>query len=198
MPTIDMTRTSIPVPPIGPSHWLLTLALALLLSGAGRAGPAETPQHLLFIGNSLIYTGILPAVLDALAAANGHALQSEMLVKAGATLMQRVQDGSAAEVLSRQHYDYVFLQARGGDVICQADTTRCQAAGPAALVLAKLAREHGARPILLGTYQPRRDASESLLHAETAVPKKAAAPQVAVTPYFIAGRAHSTQLFWLL
>jgi len=172
------------------------LLVALLLFGSGSAFAAGTPLHVLFIGNSLIYTGNLPAVLDALAAANGHPLQSQMLVKAGATLIDRVQDGSAAEVMSRQKFDYVFLQERGGDVICHSDPIPCKDSETATLALAALAREHGAKPVMLGTYQPRREASDHLLQAETALAKKAAIPLVAVTPYFVAGRNHSPQLEW--
>jgi len=63
---------------------------------------------LLFVGNSLTYVGNLPAVLDALAAANGRTIASDMLVSGGATLSERVADGSAgsARVATDATYRY--------------------------------------------------------------------------------------------
>lgn len=77
------------------SCWMLLVAMSLL---AACSGPREEVQlqRLLFVGNSLTYVGNLPAVYSALAIDNGHAVASDMIVRGGATLSQRVDDGSVA------------------------------------------------------------------------------------------------------
>ena len=92
------------------------LLLVLLWAGAAFAA-GESATRFLFVGNSLSYVGNLPAVFDALCRANGHAVHSEMLVEGGATLADRVQDASGAAHLVADHYDYLVLQERGGDLI---------------------------------------------------------------------------------
>lgn len=76
-------------------RWMLLLSL--LVAGmqvpAGATQPAA-PQRVLFVGNSLTYVGNLPATFAALANANDQRVHSAMIVQGGATLEQRVADGS--------------------------------------------------------------------------------------------------------
>jgi hypothetical protein len=136
---------------------------------------------LLFVGNSLTYVGNLPAVLDALAASNKKPLQSDMIVKGGATLTERVTDGSMERALAAKRYDYVVLQERGGDTICAFGSTSCKDADASLGVLARLAVAHGAKPILLGTYQAVPQVSMELVGAESAASSRLSIAYVPVS-----------------
>lgn len=82
-------------------RWMLLLSL--LVAGmqvpAGATQPAA-PQRVLFVGNSLTYVGNLPATFAALANANDQRVHSAMIVQGGATLEQRVADGSVRQALA--------------------------------------------------------------------------------------------------
>ncbi|HEV2607796.1 MAG TPA: hypothetical protein VGT79_07430, partial [Xanthomonadaceae bacterium] len=99
------------------------------------------------MGNSLTYVGNLPAVLGALAAANGRSLQADMIVKGGATLTERLGDGSVTRVLARRHYDFVVLQERGGDFLCGFEPTKCRDAKASTTALVRIARNASAEPL---------------------------------------------------
>lgn len=169
---------------------LAVLLIALFACGLGAArGAGDKPLQVLFIGNSLTYVNNLPAVEAALAAGNGHAMQTAMLVKGGATLTEWLASGAVPRALTAQHYDYVVLQERGNDFACGFGPQACKDARHALQALAKLVRQHGAQPILMGTYQVSHDASEALVAAES---KAAAADHVAyldVSRPLNAGRA---------
>ena len=72
---------------------LVAMFLAISCAAPERASP---PDRVLFVGNSLTYVGNVPAVFSALAEANGTPMPSDMIVKGGATLSERVADGSVA------------------------------------------------------------------------------------------------------
>ena len=80
---------------------LLVLMLVLTAPADSWARERIDPPalRLLFVGNSLVYVGNLPAVFDALARRNGRSVQSDMLVKGGATLSDRLEDGSVESAL---------------------------------------------------------------------------------------------------
>lgn len=171
-----------------------TLALAACTSTSST----PDPTRVLFVGNSLVYTSNLPAALDALGDANGHPIHSEMLVKGGATLSHRVEDGSVNAVLEKGRYDYVVLQERGGDLVCF-DTQSCESARgsmEALQSLAATAREHGATPLFLGTYQDLPAASEALLEGEARAAAAASAPVVPVSALYAQGVASHPDLPW--
>ncbi len=182
---------------------------ALILGGALALAPAAcsnlstptptpTPTRILFVGNSLIYTSNLPAVLDALGDANGQAIHSEMLAKGGATLRHRVEDGSVGAVLENGQYDYVVLQERGGDLVCR-DIKSCETAsisGEALQSLAATAREHGATPLFLGTYQRLPSASVALLAGEAQAAAAASAPFIPVSELYARAVAAHPDLQW--
>jgi len=171
--------------------WFAAIVLLLV---AGTAAAATT--RLLFVGNSLTYVGNLPAVVDALAAANGTTTSSDMLVGAGATLSERVADGSVERALAAQHYDYVILQERGGNLIGAAGDASLHETNAAHEALAQLARRNGAEPILLGTYQGLPQASRALVAAESAQAKRLSMPHVAVSQRLQGGLSSVPDAEW--
>jgi hypothetical protein len=171
---------------------------ALVLFACGcAAAPGASPKavRVLFVGNSLTYVGNLPAVLEAQARADGRDLSTQMLVQGGATLGDRVRDGSVASLLQREHFDYVVLQERGGDVLCF-QPGACEASGRAHVALGDLARVHGAVPIVLGTYQSLPGASRALVDAERALATKIHARFVPVSETFRCARTAAPALDW--
>lgn len=168
-------------------HRLPVLALALLitlLAGCGR----QATTHMLFVGNSLTYVGNLPAVLDAMAKANGHTLQTDMIVKGGATLTDRVDDGSVKWALAQRHYDIVVLQERGFDFACGFGPTVCSNARASLEKLATLIRMNHATPLLLGTYQGNPEASATIVQAESDAAHANSLPYVAISGQLLQGR----------
>ncbi|MBD8900459.1 SGNH/GDSL hydrolase family protein [Rhodanobacter sp. DHG33] len=151
--------------------------LVTLLAGCGR----QATTHVLFVGNSLTYVGNLPAVLGAMAKANGHMLQTDMIVKGGATLTDRVNDGSVKRALAQRHYDIVVLQERGFDFACGFGPAVCSNARASLEKLAQLTRTNHATPLLLGTYQDNPEASDTIVQTESAAAHTNALPYVAVS-----------------
>ena len=161
-------------------HWIAFLLL-LALSICPRAMAQEPPQRVLFVGNSLTYYGNLPATFAAMAEANGHPLQAAMLVEAGATLQQRVADGSALQALATYQPDVVVLQERGGDLMGWPDEQAGEQSRQAIRTLAQAGRDAGARVLLLGTYQSNPQASAVLVEQEGDAAKDAGIAYVEVS-----------------
>lgn len=154
------------------------------------------PHRVLFVGNSLVYTGNLPAVLEALASKDGHPLEADMIATGGATLSDRVADGSVAGALATGQYRTLVLQERGGDYLCAFGPESCVQARAALASLARLARENGAIPVLLGTYQGDPASSEALAAAEAEAASLAGLAFVPVAPHLQAGLAAHANLAW--
>lgn len=176
----------------------LLLVVSTVLAACAGQPQSQAPLRVLFVGNSLVYTGNLPAVLDALGEANGRSIESEMLVQGGATLQQRVEDGVLDVVLDNGNYDYVVLQERGGDLVCR-DTASCETARVSTEALQTLTaavRAHGAKPLSLGTYQGLPAASEALLIGEASAAAAASVPVIAVSALYGQGVASHPQLQW--
>ena len=161
--------------------YCLFLALAVAWSPGNAAHVAGHHHSVLFVGNSLTYVGNTPAVFNALATANGFTVSSDMLVKGGATLAQRVSDGSVARALASKRYTAVVLQERGGDLMCSFGPSSCVDSRKAIQALASLAKKAGAKAYLLGTYQGNPRASESLVAAESAAAAEAGIPYLEVS-----------------
>ena len=143
------------------------LAALLLLAACATNQTHPGPLRVLFIGNSLTYVANLPAVFDALASQNAHPTRSEMLVKGGATLSQRLADGSAERALKDGAYDLVVLQERGGDIIGGFRPDSRKQADNALRELTALALRFHVRPVLLGTYQKVPRFSRAIVDAES-------------------------------
>jgi hypothetical protein len=147
-----------------------------------------TPLRVLFVGNSLTYVGNLPAVLESLASGNGKPLKAHMIVKGGATLTQWLDSDAVQNALRVGHYDYVVLQERGNDFACGFGPQVCRDSRKALHALAKIVRDRGAKPILMGTYQIGHDASESIVAAESKAARADGVPYVAVSGRLNLGR----------
>ena len=174
-----------------------TIFITVLLCACAQIRPTRTPTKILFVGNSLIYVGNLPSVFDALAASNGEVVLSDMIVKGGATLSDRVADGSVDRALSEKRYDYVVLQERGGDVLCAFGPKSCENAKTSLGLLARIARKHGARPVSLGTYQMLPQASTGTVVAEAAIASRLSIPYISVSDRFQMALAYAPAADWL-
>lgn len=155
------------------------------------------PQFVLFVGNSLTYVGNTPAVFDAMAHANGNLVSSDMIVRGGATLAQRVADGSVARALDSKNYSAVVLQERGGELMCSFGPGSCTDSRKAIQALALLARDTGAEAYLLGTYQGNLQASELLVEAESAAAAEAGIQYLEVSRKLQLLRTARPTLGWL-
>jgi len=176
---------------------LIIIAVASLCAGCVSVPETKSPVRLLFVGNSLTYVGNLPAVLDALAASNRKPVQSDMIVKGGTTLTERVSDGSVMRALAEKHYDYVVLQERGGDMVCAFGPTSCTDAEASLGALARLVAQHGSRAILLGTYQSLPQASTELIKAESTAASRASIAYIPVSDRFQTAMASASSAEWL-
>ncbi len=85
---------------------IAALGFALLLAG-GAAG--EPPSRVLFIGNSLTYWNDLPLLVEAMAAAKGLSLSSEMVTRADASLEDHWGD-RIRWIMSTGGFRWVVLQ----------------------------------------------------------------------------------------
>jgi len=144
---------------------LSALVLCASCSTNGNGAPPEA-ERVLFVGNSLIYVGNMPAVFAALASANGHPVTSDMIVRGGATLSQRMADGTLAAALEGNRYAALVVQERGGDLLCAFTPESCAESREALQAIAGLAREHGVPVVLLGSYQSLPEVSRHLVEAE--------------------------------
>jgi hypothetical protein len=183
-----------------PISRILLLSTVLFCTSFAACSPVKKSHStlkVLFVGNSLTYVGNLPAVLDALAASNGKSIQSDMLVKGGATLTQRLTDGTVSLALSGKKYDYVVLQERGGDVTCAFGPKSCKDAESSLIVLAKTVVQNGATPIYLGTYQALPEASEALVNSESSMAARNSIAYVPVSNIFQSALHKSPESNWL-
>jgi hypothetical protein len=150
----------------------VVLLLVGLAAGLGYAAlsprmGASPGESVLFVGNSLTYVGNTPAIYSALAAANGKHAPSDMIVRGGARLAQRVADGSVANALASGRYRHLVIQERGGDLVGGFGTQAEEESRVAIQALGELGRKHGVQVHMLGSYQPA-SGSRHLVDAESA------------------------------
>jgi hypothetical protein len=174
----------------------LALALLLLPFSSARAKLENEVVRVLFVGNSLTYVGNLPAVFDALSQANGRHSSSDMIVAGGATLTDRVKDGAVTLALSANKYSFVVLQERGGDFTCGFGPDACKNARYALAALADVVRQHGATPLLLGTYQELAAASAEIVAAESKAAQAIGIDYVSVSERLRDARTALPHLQW--
>ena len=177
---------------------LVSLAPLLLLffASCGATNQPAKPERVLFVGNSLTYVGNVPAIYAALATANGRAATSDMIVSGGATLSQRVADGSVAKALSTRKYTALVLQERGGDLLCAFTPDTCVKSQQAINALAVLGRQHGVSVVLLGTYQTDPATSEKLIKDEASAAANAGIPYIEVSGKLQRLRITAPKLTW--
>jgi hypothetical protein len=180
-------------------RWILAwLLLAFVASCGTDYSPPEESTRVLFFGNSVTYVGNLPAVLSALCRASGAQCSTEMIAQGGATLTDRVADGSLERAIAKGHFPYLVLQERGGDIMgAQMNQSGAQQrAESAAATLVQAAREHKMQPVLLGTYQGFPEASAALVSAERALANGLDAAYVPIANYLECGRREDASLRW--
>ncbi|MBW8367505.1 MAG: hypothetical protein K0M70_06565 [Arenimonas sp.] len=175
---------------------LFALPLLLTLLSCGAIDQPRLYTKVLFVGNSLTYVGNVPAVYSALAQANGHDSPSDMIVRAGATLSQRVGDGSVARALEEGSYTHLVVQERGGDLMCSFGAGSCTQAREAVLALADVGRRNGAVVLLLGTYQSDPSASRQLIESESEAARNAGIPYIEVSGRLQRLRGTAPELSW--
>jgi len=176
-------------------RWIFLFAL--LFTFNARAGdPSHQPARALFVGNSLIYVGNLPATYAALSTANGHPLHSQMIVKGGALLHQRVADGSVRRALREHPPELLILQEQGGALLCLPDASACTKSQVAIAALAKTGSDAGTRVLLLGSYQSQPAASARLIAKEAAAAEQAGIPYVAISEALRTASAAASDLPW--
>ena len=176
-------------------RWISLLTLLFAFT-ACAAQPSAQPTKALFVGNSLIYVGNLPATYAALSTANGHPLQSQMIVKGGALLDQRVADGSVQRALAEHRPQLLILQEQGGALLCWPDEAACTKSQAAIRTLAKAGSNAGARVLLLGSYQAQPAASARLIAKEAAAAEQAGIPYVAISEALRSAAAAAPELQW--
>lgn len=178
-------------------RWWLAFLLSPLLLVAGIAhAAADKPVQVLFVGNSLTYVGNLPAVFSTLARANGRGVHADMLVKGGATLTRWLDSGAVRRALVARHYDYVVLQERGNDFACGFGPQVCKDSRHALRALSSAIRADHGRPILLGTYQLGREASQAIVAAESKAAHDNGLPYIAVSGRLNEGREQFPYVDW--
>ncbi len=178
---------------------ILTLLAPILLFACVACGVTNQdgkPERILFVGNSLTYVGNVPAVYAALATVNGHPVTSYMIVRGGATLSQRVEDGSVAKALAARTYTTLVLQERGGDLICAYTPDTCIKSQEAIKALAALGRKHGVAIVLLGTYQTDPISSRKLVEGEALAAAEARIPYIEVSEKLRHLRSAAPKLTW--
>ncbi|WP_269791325.1 hypothetical protein [Stenotrophomonas sp. Iso1] len=172
------------------------LCLILATLANALAAQAAQPEKALFVGNSLIYVGNLPATFAAMSEANGQPVHSQMIVRGGATLSQRVADGSVQQAFSTQRPAILVLQEQGGTLLCMPDKNACNQSQAAVTALSEMGRKNGARVFLLGSYQGHPRASVALVERESAAAKQADIPYVEISEALRSASTTAPDLQW--
>jgi len=139
---------------------LLLLLSSCALSGGPTptAAPEPTPTqqsdlatlHILFIGNSHMYTNDLPRMFARLAEAGGHPVKADMAAKAGYLLEEHVTDPDTSKKLDSAKWDIVVLQENSN--IPQVASKRDEQMYPAARTLNQRIESIGAQTIFFMTW----------------------------------------------
>lgn len=156
----------------------------------------DAPESVLFVGNSLTYYGNVPALYAALGTANGHPARSDMIVEGGATLTERVADGSVERALATGKYDALVIQERGGDLLCSFGPESCVESRAAIRKLARVADQQGVTVVMLGSYQPNPEVSLRLVEAESAAATESNVTYAEVSETLRQLTASAPQLAW--
>lgn len=90
----------------------LSASLALVSCGSSPTEPEPPPgaYRVLFVGNSLTYTNDLPAMVEAIAFANGDTFFTKTLAYPDWGLQDHWEDGSAPEEITSEEWDVVVMQ----------------------------------------------------------------------------------------
>lgn len=179
------------------AKWI-AVGLYLILATVANTPPAQAAQaeKALFVGNSLIYVGNLPATFAAMSEANGQPVQSQMIVQGGARLSERVADGSVQQALNANRPAILVLQEQGGALLCWPDKQACAQSQAALKALTQAARNSGVRVFMLGSYQSHPRASAELIKQEAAAAAQAGIPYVEISEALRSASAAAPELQW--
>lgn len=129
---------------------LLGLLLALAFTSCSSLGPdGAGAARILFVGNSLTYTHDLPAVVEALARADGRRIETETVAGPNLSLEDHWALGGAAEQLAGGTWDVVVLQ-QGPSTLAESREHLIEWVG----AFADLAREAGTEPAVYMVWPP--------------------------------------------
>lgn len=138
---------------------LLVCACALPAQSQPSA-TAGREYRVLLVGNSLTYTNNLPALLRAVGDSQGTPIATETYAAPGGTLIERWNDGHAAEALRSRAFDAVVLQEQGGHLAACMASAQEQRKAPCAASLrayaeaSRLAGEKGAKVLVFASWGP--------------------------------------------
>lgn len=135
--------------------WPALIAL-LVFAVSCSSGPAD--HRVLFIGNSLTHGNDLPAMVEAIAQANGSSIEWEMIAPGGATLADHNTDNATLGELLTGGYDVVVVQEQS-QIPAVAQWT-ASLMWPNAIGLAGAAHQGGARVVWFQTWGRREGAPE--------------------------------------
>lgn len=185
-------------------HVLLTTCVLVLLTSCANINTDKRIRHVLFVGNSVIYTNNLPVVFGSIAKMqpNAPSYEIDMFVRGGATLTELGQDYRLLQLLISNRYDFVVFQERGGDVLCVLSpedraSPGCQTLIKSHVDLANLAREYDASVLYLGTYQFVPGASKAIVHAEHSLASQMSAQYVEISEHLRVLRELEPEFPWL-
>ena len=141
------------------------LALALIAGCAIGTAPARSlaaglnaqkPTHVLFIGNSLTYYNLMPALFGQIAKSRGIDTQARMWVRGGATLKWHWTGGDLEHKLASEKFDVVVIQPQSSEIIAAPDETRQYAS-----LIADAARANGAQVVLYAPWPAKAALAQS-------------------------------------
>lgn len=106
---------------------ILSLVLAISLLGCApkvdEKAPSEGALEVLFIGNSHTFSNDVPVLLTRIndAQPGSPAIKASAVTAGGFKLSDHVQNGGAAQAISRKHWDYVVLQPASTEAFVNPD-----------------------------------------------------------------------------
>ncbi|MCD9087729.1 hypothetical protein [Stenotrophomonas sp. SY1] len=178
-------------------RWIVQVAMLFALAtSAAASNVTQEPERALFVGNSLVYVGNLPATFAAMSQANGQPVHSQMIVKGGARLNERLADGAVHGALNTERPAILVLQEQGGALLCWPDKQACVQSQAALKALAQAGRDSGTRVFLLGSYQSHPRASAELVKQEAAAAAQAGIPYVEISEVLRSASTAAPELPW--
>ncbi|QWT20821.1 hypothetical protein KPL74_02140 [Bacillus sp. NP157] len=177
---------------------LLQILLLFLLCLATAASAASPPRRILFVGNSLTYVNNLPSATASLAPPD---VEVDAFALPGASLADGEHNARLADLLAHGHYTDVVFQERGGDAVCHGEGCLTRPhhveVRRASTVLAKMARDGGARLYYLGTWQLNTVIEPELVKGERDIAAAMGARYIELGETWLRLRAADPNAAWL-
>ncbi|MBK0026992.1 SGNH/GDSL hydrolase family protein [Stenotrophomonas sp. S48] len=164
-----------------PLSVLKATAVAILMLMACRGVSAESgangipERKILLLGNSILYSGNVPATLSNLSRRSEIPLDVSMYAQPGAKVSDIASDSRAMHLLRSGQFDTVVFHDQGGNSACASEiilSEECARIVDDHKKIVDAIREGGAKPYLLGTYQKSQAASARIEAAESRISKQ--------------------------